>query len=81
MASTFGSALAHVGWAPFRRSMALRPFFSPAGRCETLDVWEERSRFRLKLEDMLKSAPHLIEDIGLTRAQAEAEIAKPLWRC
>ena len=43
-------------------------------------AWEERIRFRLKLEQMSKDNPHLIGDIGLTRKQAEAEIAKPFWQ-
>ncbi|MGO4840322.1 DUF1127 domain-containing protein, partial [Rhizobiaceae sp. 2RAB30] len=43
-------------------------------------IWEERKRFRLDLEGMAKTSPHLIDDIGLTRQQAAAEIAKPFWR-
>jgi uncharacterized protein YjiS (DUF1127 family) len=45
-----------------------------------LDNWEERRRFRIRLQDMLISSPYLIDDIGLTRKQAEAEITKPFWR-
>ena len=29
---------------------------------------------------MSKANPHLIDDIGLTRRQVEAEIAKPFWQ-
>ena len=29
---------------------------------------------------MSKDNPHLIDDIGLTRRQVEAEIAKPFWQ-
>ncbi|WP_292312920.1 hypothetical protein [Mesorhizobium sp.] len=29
---------------------------------------------------MLITAPHMIADVGLTRKQVEAEIAKPFWR-
>lgn len=43
-------------------------------------TWSERKRFRLALERMAKTNPHLIGDIGLTRRQAEAEIAKPFWQ-
>ncbi|AYF86529.1 DUF1127 domain-containing protein [Pseudomonas sp. JS3066] len=43
-------------------------------------TWSERKRFRLELERMAKANPHLIEDIGLTRRQAEREIAKPFWQ-
>jgi uncharacterized protein YjiS (DUF1127 family) len=41
----------------------------------------ERTRFRLELKRMAKDNPHLIEDIGLTRGQAEEEIARlPFWQ-
>jgi len=80
MADTFASALAHMASTPIRRTVAPGRSFSPAGLRNTLVAWEERKRFRLELEDMLKTAPHLIEDIGLTRKQVEAEIAKPFWR-
>ena len=43
-------------------------------------AWDERKRFRWELEQMSKDNPHLIDDIGLTRRQVEAEIAKPFWR-
>lgn len=45
-----------------------------------IEAWEERARFRWDLEQMVKANPHLIDDIGLTRRQAEAEIAKPFWQ-
>ncbi|TKD47862.1 MAG: DUF1127 domain-containing protein [Mesorhizobium sp.] len=47
---------------------------------DMVETWEERKRFRLKLQDMLITAPHMIADVGLTRKQVEAEIAKPFWR-
>ena len=43
-------------------------------------TWSERIRFRWDLEQMSKANPHLIDDIGLTRRQVEAEIAKPFWQ-
>ena len=43
-------------------------------------IWEERKRLRWELEQMSKANPHLIDDIGLTRRQVEAEIAKPFWQ-
>jgi uncharacterized protein YjiS (DUF1127 family) len=43
-------------------------------------TWGERKRLRCELEQMLKADPHLINDIGLTRRQVEAEIAKPFWQ-
>jgi uncharacterized protein YjiS (DUF1127 family) len=39
-----------------------------------------RRRFRFDLVRMLNENPHLISDIGLTRRQAEAEIAKRFWQ-
>jgi uncharacterized protein YjiS (DUF1127 family) len=45
-----------------------------------LATWRWRRRFRWELEDRLRADPHLIDDIGLTRQQVEAEIAKPFWR-
>lgn len=45
-----------------------------------LATWEERICFRRELQQKLKDDPHLIDDIGLTRRQAEAEIAKPFWQ-
>jgi uncharacterized protein YjiS (DUF1127 family) len=43
-------------------------------------IWDKRKRFRRDLALMSRDDPHLIDDIGLTRRQAEAEIAKPFWR-
>ena len=46
----------------------------------TIATWEKRKRFRRELEQKSKDDPHLIDDIGLTRRQVEAEIAKPFWQ-
>ncbi|MGB3388582.1 MAG: DUF1127 domain-containing protein [Pseudaminobacter sp.] len=43
-------------------------------------TWRERMRFRRELERKSRDDPHLIDDIGLTKRQVEAEIAKPFWR-
>jgi len=43
-------------------------------------TWRERIRVRKALAQMSKANPHMIDDIGLTRRQAEAEIAKPFWQ-
>jgi uncharacterized protein YjiS (DUF1127 family) len=43
-------------------------------------TWSERIRLRWDFEQMSKANPHLIDDIGLTRRQVEAEIAKPFWQ-
>ena len=47
---------------------------------DLVSTWEERARFRWQLDEMIKANPHLIGDIGLTRQQADTEIAKPFWR-
>jgi uncharacterized protein YjiS (DUF1127 family) len=43
-------------------------------------TWRRRIRFRRDLGKMSTVNPHLIDDIGLTRQQAEEEIAKPFWQ-
>lgn len=43
-------------------------------------TWRWRMRFRRELAQKAKHDPHLIDDIGLTRRQVEAEIAKPVWQ-
>ena len=44
---------------------------------DTLALWRERAHQRrvlLTLDD------HLLSDIGMTRAEAEVEAARPFWR-
>lgn len=43
-------------------------------------TWRWRIRFRRELAQKSKGDPHLIDDIGLTKRQVEAEIAKPFWQ-
>jgi uncharacterized protein YjiS (DUF1127 family) len=43
-------------------------------------TWRRRIHFRWELEQKSKANPHLIDDIGLTRRQVEAEIGKPFWQ-
>ncbi|RWD45232.1 MAG: DUF1127 domain-containing protein [Mesorhizobium sp.] len=69
-----------------RPGMPLRPveisrrYYSLTTLRSIVAAWDERQRFRWELEQMSKDNPHLIDDIGLTRRQVEAEIAKPFWR-
>jgi len=44
---------------------------------ETLRIWHIRAAERRQLLDM---DDHLLADIGLTRADAMAESAKPVWK-
>jgi uncharacterized protein YjiS (DUF1127 family) len=48
--------------------------------CRMIATWRWRKGFRWELEQMSNTNPHLIDDIGLTRRQVEAEIAKPFWQ-
>ena len=43
-------------------------------------TWRWRIRYRRELVRKLQCGPHLIDDIGLTRQQVEAEIAKSFWQ-
>jgi uncharacterized protein YjiS (DUF1127 family) len=44
---------------------------------ELLMVWHERARQRHQLRSL---SDHMLHDIGLGRADVEAEAAKPFWR-
>ena len=65
-------------------------FFMPGARVQILELsaplsrvfgliatWRERHAWRL---DMRRLDDHMLADIGLSRADAEVEIAKPFWR-
>jgi uncharacterized protein YjiS (DUF1127 family) len=65
---------------PFGPADVSRRHYSLATMRSIIATWRERIRFRAKLEEMSKANPHLIDDIGLTRRQVEAEIAKPFWQ-
>jgi uncharacterized protein YjiS (DUF1127 family) len=43
-------------------------------------TWRKRFRFRRHLERLSKDGPQLIEDIGLTMDEVEAELQKPFWQ-
>lgn len=51
--------------------------FSSAWR--VIDRWSERRSQRLTLRELIQ-APHLLNDVGLTQAQALNEATKPFWR-
>ncbi|HEU0202180.1 MAG TPA: DUF1127 domain-containing protein [Burkholderiaceae bacterium] len=48
-----------------------------AGLVATLRIWWERSSARAQLRQM---DDYRLADIGLSRAEAQAEAAKPFWR-
>ena len=67
------------GFWPGLAEASRRPYSLVALR-SVVAIWRWRIHFRWKLEQMAKANPHLIDDIGLTRRQVEAEIAKPFWQ-
>jgi uncharacterized protein YjiS (DUF1127 family) len=54
--------------------------FSLAEGRELIRASRQRYRYRCELLRLMRSGPHLIEDIGLSRKHAEREVAKPFWR-
>ncbi len=55
--------------------------YSLAALRSAIATWREQTRFRWELKRISRDNPHLIDDIGLTRRQAEEEIAKlPFWQ-
>ncbi|MGO4736619.1 DUF1127 domain-containing protein [Bosea sp. 2KB_26] len=65
---------------PLRPGDLSRGHESTAPRRSLLAVWRWRIRFRWELARKAQENPRLINDIGLTRRQVAAEIAKPFWR-
>jgi uncharacterized protein YjiS (DUF1127 family) len=68
------------------QGMLGRPFYGdlpplalrPRGRAlAVLLRWRERARQRRQLREM---NDHLLRDIGITRAEAQAEAERPFWR-
>lgn len=48
---------------------------------ELMVARRKQARYRFDLKRMARDNPHLIDDIGLTRDEVEAEIAKlPFWQ-
>ena len=80
--STLASAPHQAAWpgTPVGPAEVSRRHYSPATLRSIIATWRERRRFRRKLGQMSKANPHLIDDIGLTKRQVEAEIAKPFWQ-
>ena len=59
---------------------ASRRHYSLGSMRSIIATWRWRIRSRWELEQRSKANPHLIDDIGLTKRQVEAEIAKPFWQ-
>jgi len=82
MNDTLGPAPHQAAWpgAPVAPAGVSRRPHSLATLRSMIATWRERTRVRKALAQMSRANPHLIDDIGLTRRQAEAEIAKPFWQ-
>jgi uncharacterized protein YjiS (DUF1127 family) len=79
---TLGPALHQAAWpgTPVGPAEVWRRHASLAALRSIIATWRERIRVRQALEQMSRDNPYLIDDIGLTRRQLEAEIAKPFWQ-
>jgi uncharacterized protein YjiS (DUF1127 family) len=75
MTNTLASAPA--AWPEKPAAPTRRHLISPQSM---IAAWRERIRFRWDLKQMVEANPHLIDDIGLTRRQVEAEIVKRFWQ-
>jgi uncharacterized protein YjiS (DUF1127 family) len=53
------------------------PWTSAVAVVEGALAWFERARQRRHLSEL---SDHMLKDIGLSRADVEAEAAKPFWR-
>jgi uncharacterized protein YjiS (DUF1127 family) len=53
------------------------PWASAALLTDELLAWFERARQRRQLGEL---SDHMLKDIGLSRADVEAESGKPFWR-
>ncbi|MDX8524277.1 DUF1127 domain-containing protein [Mesorhizobium sp. MSK_1335] len=55
--------------------------YSLAALRSLIALRREQAYFRFELKRMATDNPHLIDDIGLTKKEVEAEIAKlPFWQ-
>lgn len=42
--------------------------------------WRRRRRYRAELARLLRTGPHLVDDIGLTMSDAARAAVLPFWR-
>ena len=70
----------HQAVQPGRPAHASPRHFSLASLQNMIATWRWRRHYRWELEERARSNPHLIEDIGLTTREVEAEIAKRFWQ-
>ena len=63
--------------APLPQNRSLTP---RRGWLATVGLWIEQSRQRRALGELALRSDHLLNDLGLTEAQARREAGKPFWR-
>jgi uncharacterized protein YjiS (DUF1127 family) len=81
MSTIFGETTSFPFTRPSRARLALPQWnswlaFAP---WRVFQVWAERRSQRRRLGELVEEK-HLLNDIGLSRAQALREAAKPFWR-
>lgn len=66
----------NLGWRVLRR---IAPALAEAAKHQfaTLCEWQQRAEMRQR---MLRLDDNILDDIGLSREQVEAEAAKPFWK-
>ena len=71
--------LAHIpgGYPPIQQDGSS----SPTVRwMDAVRIWSARCRERRALRELMALGDHLLEDIGVTRQEAQREAAKPFWQ-
>ncbi|MBL8708855.1 MAG: DUF1127 domain-containing protein [Rhodospirillaceae bacterium] len=71
--TTFATTLGNPGERTFSGVVAIKI----GGLVATCSLWRRRHQWR---RDLIRFSDHMLADIGLTRGEAEAEMAKPFWR-
>lgn len=71
--TTFVTTLHNPGEKTLGRVVAMEI----GGLLATCRLWRRRHQWRC---DLTRFSDHMLTDIGLTRGEAEAEMAKPFWR-
>jgi uncharacterized protein YjiS (DUF1127 family) len=75
--STISVRSSHATLAGLRPGGRARWQSALAGALDLALTWAERVRQRRQLQSL---SEHMLHDIGLGRADVEAEVTKPFWR-
>jgi len=79
MSTAFSGTPSFTFAAPARSGRVRQTNSWRAALSRVIALWVARSSQRKALADLTEER-HLLDDIGLTRAQALREAAKPFWR-